>query len=234
MTSYCTILLNQATKSDVLAACVQADAALQAGLAQATAATHAGYWTFGAGIFALIGGGLAFLAARNQIKENRQEQSKQRRHDLKREVYVAAIKALATGLEVVVRMANLEIRAQDVLSVYNDRIGDLVGVHLVAELTTASKFLDCVQRLGAMHILLNKQRPFQPNGQYQIVDLINWSRKCTAALADVIPSMTLAVAAMRAELDLPIDADEYKKLILASVEKTLAGSEQLFSELLSG
>jgi hypothetical protein len=202
---------------------------------QAKAATYAGYLTAGAGFFvviaALIGGWLTLIAARKQINANRDEQSKRRRYDLKSEVYFAAIRALAAGLGVVVRMANLEIRAQEVSSIYNDRIGDLLGVHLVAELATASKFLDCVQRLGAMHILLIKQRPFRADGRYQREEIINWGRLCGAAPVDVIRSMTLAVAAMRSELDLHIDPNEYEKLIRAALEKALAGNEQLFDEL---
>ena len=122
MASYRTILLNPATKSDILAACIQADAAIQAGLAQAEATKSSGYLTISAGILAflaaMVGIWGTLRATKKQIAANSAEQSKQRRYDLKSEVYYAAVKALATGLGAIVRMSNLEIRAQDVLSIY--------------------------------------------------------------------------------------------------------------------
>lgn len=226
MNSYCTILLNQATKSDILAACIQADAAVRAGVSQATAAMDAGHWTFFAGLFAVLaalaGGWFTLVAV-----------TKQRRHELKSQVYVAAVKALATGLAVVIRMADLEIRPQDVLSVYNDNLSDLFGVHLVANLPTAAKFLACIECFGVMHKQLIKQRPFSPSGGYSLEERIAWSRRCSSVLADIVPSMTSAVAAMRAELDLPIDTQEYEALIIAVLQRTLADNERFFSELLA-
>ncbi len=164
---------------------------------------------------------------------NSAEQSKQRRYDLKSEVYYAAVRALATGPGAIVRMSNLEIRAQDVLCIYNDKMNDLFGVHLVADMETASKFLDCVQQLGAMHVLLMKDRPFRPDGNYQRQEIINWTRRCSRASKDVLSSMTLAVAAMRSELDLHTDVDEYENLIRSTLEKMLTGNEQLYDELLA-
>lgn len=224
MTVYCTLLLNQATKSDIQAACIQADAALKAS-----------YWTAGAGAFAIlaafIGGWLALLAAKRQISANREEQSKQRRHNLKSEVYVAAAKVLATGLGVAVRMANLEIRSQDVLSVYNERTSDMFGVHLVADLETASKFLDCTLHLSKMHLQLIGQRPFRPDGRYGRDEYIEWSRKCSSAISDVVSPMVSAIAAMRMELGTPIDAKLYEKLIRDALEEALAYNARTFSEL---
>ena len=241
MTPYCSILLNPTTSSDVLTACIQAEAAAQAGLMQAAAAAQAGYWTFAAGAFAIlaaVGGAWATLTAtKRQIGAARDEQSRQRSHDLKSEVYVTAIRALSTGLLVLVRMANLDIRPQDVLIVYTEKMDDLFGVHLVAEVDTASKFLDCVQRLGAVHNELLSRRPWHPSPSYRDyqVDLrIEWSRECTAALKEVVPSMTLAVAAMRAELGMAVNPAEYEKLIFASMEKAFAGNERLFAKLLAG
>ena len=153
--SYCTILLNATTKSDVLAACIQADATSRAGFAQAAATISAGYWTFGAGVFAIIaaviGGWLTLQAASRQVSAVREEQALQRRHDLKSRSYIGATKAIEAGLRATIRMANLEIRGQDVLLDYNDRLGDLFGAHLVAEMETAAVLLACTQKIGDMH-----------------------------------------------------------------------------------
>jgi hypothetical protein len=68
MTDYCTILLNPATKSDILAACIQADAAIRAAHEQATASWGAGGLALIAGVGALIAGRWAYQAATRQIK----------------------------------------------------------------------------------------------------------------------------------------------------------------------
>lgn len=77
MADYCTILLNQAHKSDVLAACIQADAALKAGDAQAAATRCAGWLSFGVGICAVVGalyvGYLAYQSATVQNQEIRNQ-----------------------------------------------------------------------------------------------------------------------------------------------------------------
>lgn len=239
MSPYCTVLLNDDTRSDVLAACIQADAAIRAGAAQAAATMSAGYWTFGAGVFAVIaaviGGWLTLQAAKRQIDaaHKEQEQARQRRHDLKSQSYVAAVKAIAVGFGAVVRMANLEVRGQDVLLDYNDRAGDLFGAHLVAELETGALFLICIQKIGDMHRSLIKQRPFHSEGQYSREEIIEWSRRCTVALKDVLPSVTKAVGAMREELELRVDVQLYEGLIRSAYEQTLSANEQLFSTLVS-
>lgn len=69
MADYCTILLNPNTKSDILAACIQAAASLQAGEAQAAAARQAGWLSFAAGSFALAAGALAYYASFVQTKQ---------------------------------------------------------------------------------------------------------------------------------------------------------------------
>jgi hypothetical protein len=66
--SHCTILLNPATKGDVLAACIQADAAVQAALIQAGAARFAAWMTIAAGAFAVLGGASAYWAATRQVR----------------------------------------------------------------------------------------------------------------------------------------------------------------------
>ena len=237
MSSYCTILLNDRTKSDILAACIQADAAVQAGAAQANATIWASLLTLAAGGFAIIaaviGGGLTLKAAQRQIDAARQEQAQQRRHDLKSQIYVAAVKAIAVGFGAIVRMANLEIRGQDVLLDYNDRADDLFGAHLVAELETAAIFLTCVQEIGDMHRKLIKQRPINPDGRYSREEIINWSRCCTAALKDVLPSVTKTVGAMREELGLRVDVQLYEGLIRSAYKEALCANEKLFTELAS-
>jgi hypothetical protein len=131
VTTYCTVLLAQDKRPEIQAACIQADAALQAGvaqadaalqagMAQAAAATSAGYLTLGAGAFAIfaafIGAAVTIWATRKQVAANRAEQAKQRSHDLKSALYAKAVIAIATGLQVVVRMAQLEIHPKDVLT----------------------------------------------------------------------------------------------------------------------
>jgi hypothetical protein len=248
VTTYCTILLAQDTRPEILAACIQADAALQAGvaqldaalqagMAQAAAATWAGYLTLGAGVFAVlaafIGASVTLWATRKQIAANRAEQANQRSYDLKSALYAKAAIATATGLQVVVRIALLEIHPKDVLTLYLERLPDLFGVQLVGELPTISKFLVGVQHLGRMHSDLMKDRPFRVDGQYGLDERIEWSRKCTAVLSEVIKPLVPALVALRSELDMPIDGDEYSKIILAIIVGALENNERLYTELLA-
>lgn len=248
MTIYCTILLAQDKRPEIQAACIQADAALQAGVAQADAALHAGiaqavaatwagYLTLGAGTFAVlaafIGASVAFWTTRKQIAANRDEQAKQRSCDLKSALYAKAVIAVATGIQVVVRMAQLEIHPKDVLTLYLERLPDLFGVQLVGELPTISKFLVGVQHLGRMHSDLMKDRPFRPDGQYGLDERISWSRKCTTVLRAVVKPLVPALVALRLELDMPVDGDEYSKIILAIIVGALENNERLYTELLA-
>ena len=236
MTNYCTVLLTQDKRPEIQAACIQADAALQAGIAQAAAATDAGYLTFAAGACAILA---AFIAAcvtlratQRQIAATREGQAKQRSYDLKSALYAKAVIAIATGLRVVVSMADLEIHPRDVLAPYIERMPDLFGVQLVGELHTISKFLGGVQHLGRMHGDLMKERPsFRPDRPHSIDERIEWSRKCTAALKEVVQCLVPALVALRSELDMPIDGGEYSKVVLSIVVGTLEHNERLYEDL---
>ena len=229
--SYCTILINSLTKSDILAACIQADAAVSAGAAQAAATTDAGFLTLGAGAFAIIGGWLTYKAAREQIAAARHEQALQRRHDIKSQCFIAAVKAIAVGIGVVVRMANLELRGQDVLIDYNARADDLLAVHLVTELETGALLLNCIKSIGDMHRTLIEMRPYHPDGIYSLEVVINWSRQCTRLLNTVLPSVTKTVGAMREELGLRVDIKLYEDIIKSAYDQTIAANEQLFNRI---
>ena len=66
--NYCTIPLDPAIKADILAACIQADAAIQAAQIQSGSARFAGWMTITAGTFAILGGASAYWAATRQVR----------------------------------------------------------------------------------------------------------------------------------------------------------------------
>lgn len=104
LTTYCNAPLNPETRSEIIAACIQAQETLLAGLAQANAANFAGWMTLAAGGLALVGGASAYLAAVRQVRlteRRHQEETKAvRRH-------VAAIATKARN-ELKVLSDNLE------------------------------------------------------------------------------------------------------------------------------
>ena len=224
------ILLNPATKADLQAACVQAEAALQAGLVQADATAWAGQLTLGAGAFAIVAALIGWRAIQVQIRAARTDQATQRRHALKSTVYIPAVKALANGFSVVVKLADLGIPTMTAMAGYNERIPDLFAVHLVAELETADKFLKALRGLQELHQTLIPKRPSIQDGRDK---RIAWVKLCTAELEKAIPSMVTAVAAMRGELDLPIDEEQYTVLIRDALKAAIDRNEVLLQPLIT-
>jgi hypothetical protein len=83
-----------------------------------------------------------------------------------------------------------------------------------------------------MHGDLMKDRPFRIDGLYGLDERIAWSRRCTALLREVVKPLVPALVALRSEIDLPIDQDEYSNIILAIIVGALENNERLYTELL--
>ena len=107
-------------------------------------------------------------------------QAIQRSHDLKATVYIPAVRALATGLQVVIKLADLNVPVQAALAGYHEHLVDLLTVHVVAELETADKFLKALHGLQELHQSLLPSRPFRADGRYEREEGIAWGRRCTA------------------------------------------------------
>ena len=71
--------------TDLLSACLQADAAIQAARMQAAATTNAGWLTVGTGVTALVAAFIAYLAAGRQVRLT------ERQYQARRKVYASLI-----------------------------------------------------------------------------------------------------------------------------------------------
>jgi hypothetical protein len=108
MVDYCTILLNPVTKSDILAACIQADAAIRAAHEQANASKFAGWLTLSAASFAVVGGIATYWAA------NRQVRLAERQHDLLTRAYRLYLANQISHVETEIRMSLTIIKSEPV------------------------------------------------------------------------------------------------------------------------
>ena len=226
----------------IVSACIQ----WQAGVLQAAAASKAGWLTFAAGALAFVGaiasGWLAWNAVQRQIRSQQNEQEKQRQHDqqlqvrqrrqqLKSEVYLQASKCLAVGMGAVTRMADLRMSPSAALAQYENALPDLFAAHLVARLDTAEKLLSAVQSLADLHRNLMRDRPPGDEGRFTLPEVIEWGRKCSSALTEVISPFTQAVGAMRAELNLATDVNAHEQLIRKTMKATLDANENYYADL---
>lgn len=107
MVEYCTILLNPTTKSDIIAACIQSAAAVQAGQMQAEATRQAGWLGLVAGLSALAAGGLAYRAstAQNRLLE---KQRLARERAFTAQICAVAIRAREEVISVYLRFLDVQ------------------------------------------------------------------------------------------------------------------------------
>lgn len=228
------ILLNPATRNELQAACVQAEAALQAGAWQASATQLAGWLTLVAGMSAILAGWLTYRAARQQMDAAAKAQDLQRSHELKRSLYVPATKAIGAGLNAVVRLSDLRKPIDEALQPYHDSISELLSVHLVMDLKTADKFLAATKAMQELHQTLIPKRAFRPVDSYSREEHIQWARKCTSALEQNIPSIVPVLFLFRRELGQPMfDEDKYTQLIVDGISAAISRNEVLFEEMVS-
>lgn len=225
--------MNIQTKSDILAACIQADATLSAGAIQASAAMRAGYAAIFSGLFVLLAGLIAYRSVREQIKASQSEQVRQQQYEIKRQCFVLALEVLAVGMGTIIRFIDPRVRADDVLLDYNERAPALYGAHLVANLDTLEALLNCVLKIGVMHRTLIEHRPVSWDGASAANTSIVWAQRCTNELGIGLPSVAAAVGLMRKELGLPIDVDLYGKLMKCTFDQASSANEGLFARLLA-
>ena len=139
------IFLNPVIRADLQAACVQAEATVQAGLAQADATSLAGALTLIAGAGAIVAAIGTIWTTRVQIRTARKDvtyqleaaaesQRQQLSHDLETQVCIPAMKAVSTGLFVATKLADVRIPVDVALVSHQERLLELFAVHLVAEL----------------------------------------------------------------------------------------------------
>jgi hypothetical protein len=135
-------------------------------------------------------------------------------------------------------LADVGTPIQEAMAGYNEKLPDLFSVHVVAELETADKFLKALRGLQELHQTLvselgsvGGQGPH--SGYYSLDHVIGWIRRCTHELEKAIPPMVAAVAAMRSELGVPTDEEQYAELIRGALKTALDRNERLFRELIA-
>lgn len=234
MSPYCSAPLDLSTNHDIIAAGIQAEA----GFAQAAASIDAGWMAAGAGAFAFAAAILGAMAAtwsvREQIAATTREQTTQRAQDTKREAFRTAIDAVAAGMQTVVRLASFNLSVEEAIKPYmEETVPRLLALHLVATPELARKWQRLVVNLGKEIATLTIDRP---TGSIQAIGLeriISWGRECTAVLPGLIDASVDTLADMRAELELPFDKDEYRKIIVEGYNSALENNEEIYRRMFS-
>lgn len=232
MSPYCSAPLDLTTNHDIIAACIQAEA----GFAQAAASIHAGWITAAAGAFVLVAAVLGaqgtIRSVREQIAADTREQARQRAQDLKREVFKTAVDAVAAGMQTVVQLSSLSVPVQDAIKPYmEETVPRLLTLHLAATPELARKWQRLVVKLGKEIGTLIVDRPTGAIEAIGLERIINWGRECTAVLPGLIDASVDALAEMRAELDLPLDKDQYRQIIVEGYNGALMNNEEIYRRL---
>lgn len=223
---------------DLASACLQWDATIQAGAAQAKAARHAGNMALAAGGFTLLAGTAALFGAiyagRSalkgvdlQVEAGKQQQKIEREHLLKREIYLAAITALFSDLLAISRFSDLRVSYEDAFRDFLDRAPALARVHMVGSIETVRAVLLAVNGLSAVHQdLFNMRMDFDAEQvDYPQSRPLIWGKRCLSKIPELIPEMTEAVVTMRSELGLPIETDIYQNLIEIITVRSISQAE---------
>ncbi len=180
-------------------------------------------------VAAVLSAQATIRSVREQIAAATREQTKQRAQDIKREAFMTAIDAVAAGMHTVVRLASLNLSVEEAIKPYmEETVPRLLTLHLVATPELARKWQRLVVNLGKEIGTLTIDRPTGPIHIIGLERIISWGRECTAVLPGLIDASVDALADMRAELELPFDKDQYRKIIVEGYNGALLNNEEIY------
>lgn len=179
---------------DAMAACL---ATMTAARLQADAAIEDGRATFlAAGLTlggALIAAAIALQSVWSQNQTARELQKEAHRHAARKDAYMAAASALYSGLIAIGRFGNLKTPETEAFADYQDKVGSVAHVHMVAPIHTIDATLAAVTEISRVHMSLRFERGVMLRVyEGHMIDSdtqIRWSRRCIECINGLGPGL---------------------------------------------
>jgi hypothetical protein len=212
---------------EMAAACLQAEAALRAGEAQAHAAHMAGMLTLAAGglalLAAIIGTYVSHKNVTRQIASARELQDAERKYVVKRDVYLNVASGLYSGMMAVSRLSDVRIPVDEALQMYYLEGSKISQIYIVAPLNVLNDVMPAIAVMSQTHMaLITERMALQSAGRH----IPGWGIHCLGKINSLILPLSKAVTSMRSDLELPIDRQAFEDLISKVMTQTTAQAEE--------
>lgn len=123
----------------------------------------ASFWGVVVGSFLSLGGVVVSNRAndrrlRQQLAHDRELKNRERELSLRKDIYLAAAEAIATGINSIGSFANLDISNDKLTAAYIDKSPSIAKVHVIAQKDTTRAIVKLVGELGAAYLRLFARR----------------------------------------------------------------------------
>lgn len=231
----CALISTVLRSQEMASACVQAEATIRAGEAQAAATSAAGWMTLVAGILALLAAfgaaGAGYWGVKKQLDAAKRLQADGQKYAARKDVYLNVASTLATGLIAVGRLADIRVPVADALQAYHAEAPKVAQAHMVAPLNVLRDVLSAATQLSEIHLdLLDERVRMDVAGGATPAEVLDWGDHCLAKLPKVLPAFAQAVVSMRQDLDLPVDPSLYENLVREAMRQTNARASASFAK----
>lgn len=193
-----------------------------------------------------------------QLVEERKREVKARLFESRREVYLEAADAITVALTCIGRLADLNRVTADILKPYEDQVGNIAKVHLLAGPDVGALIVAIGSEVGSAIIELTVSRvPLESDwsrvktlesqagknpdiiGEVEKLwrDLLpkqmQFAEKCLRRTSILAPMMGEVVLAIRKDLDMPRYVPDFPKLLADTAGSQLDHVQTAFAQLLS-
>ena len=193
-----------------------------------------------------------------QFKEEREREETARLFESRREVFLDAADAITVAMMCIGRLADLNRVTADILKPYEDQVGSIAKVHLLAGPDVGALIVEIGSEVGSAIIeltvsrvplensfrqvkVLESQLGKNPNAIGEIAELwrdllprqMQFAEECVRRAGILAPMIGEAVLAIRKDLHMPDYVPDFPKLLADTADGQLDHMQTAFARLLS-
>jgi len=223
------------------------------------AASLAGIPAFLGAVFAVI---WTSKASSNRLQlqfvEERQREEKARLFESRREVYLEAAEAIAVAMTCIGRLADLNCTTAEILKPYENQVGNIAKVHLLAGPDLGALVIKIGSEIGTAVLELTVGRvPLEiawrrakgleslgaesPDAAGEAAALwsallpkqVQFAERCARRAGSLAPTVGQAVLAIRMDLGMPNYVPNFSKLLVDTADGQIEHMRTAFAQLLN-
>lgn len=193
-----------------------------------------------------------------QLTEEREQEEKARLFESRLKVYLEAADAITVAVTCIGRLADLNRVSADILKPYEDHVGEIAKIHLLAGPDVGALVVAIGSEIGSAIIELTLSRVPLENSRRQVkalesqaandpkmigeveelwrdllVKQMQFAEKCILRASILAPMMGDAVLAIRKDLGLPPYVPDFAKLLADTAAGHLEQAQSAFARLLN-
>jgi len=187
------------------------------------------FWGVVFGAFFSLGGVVLTNRANDrrlqaQLSHERELRKKERELSLLKDVYLAAVEAIATGINTIRYFPDMSIPYDKLMVEYGKKAPAIAKVYLIGGEETVKAIVHLISELSATYLQLHAKRIPLVGQKNETADfrakLHDYMIECIDEAARLYQFVVPLLVAMRQELELPLSADIFRQIFEQGVRET--------------